>query len=97
MQSRRSMDPHRISSAGYRQSQGEDRGLIHAYDEEEHNTGFGLADLASSDEEEVHPHKANGHAKKLYPNGSASASKRSFSEPIERERSISRKSSPLPR
>jgi hypothetical protein len=98
MQSRRSGDPHRISSAGYRQSQGEDRGLIHAYDEEEHNTGFGLADLASSDEEEEHTPRANGHAKKLYPNGSASASKRSFTEPTEREeRSISRKSSPLPR
>ena len=82
-------------SEGYRRSQGEDRGLIHAYDEEE-STGFGLADLASSDEEE-HEHMGNGNAKKIYANGNGSASKRSFTEPIERERSISRRNSPLPR
>lgn len=60
MQARRSLDPHRLSigSNGYRRS--EDRSLIHAYDEEE-NTGFGLTDLAESDED-APPRSANGRA-----------------------------------
>lgn len=94
MQSRRSLDPHRMSMGSNGYGRGGDReGLIHAYDEEE-NTGFGLTDLTEDSDEDVHPRTSNG---KL--NGKMNGSKRSFSEPIEHERSRSRsgKSSPLPR
>ncbi|KAH6668012.1 magnesium transporter NIPA-domain-containing protein [Halenospora varia] len=93
MQARRSLDPHRMSMGSQGYGRGGDReGLIRAYDEEE-NTGFGLTDLASSDDES-HPHTTNG---KIYSNGNGNAngSKRSFTEPVAREGS--RKSSPLPR
>lgn len=97
MQARRSLDPHRMSvgSAAYARG-GEDRGLIHAYDEEE-NVGFGLTDLTTdSDDDDAPPRSANG---KLGMNGKINGSKRSFHEPLEHEhsRSRSRKSSPLPR
>jgi hypothetical protein len=94
MQSRRSLDPNRMSvGSGYGRNTGDREGLIRAYDEEE-NTGFGLTDLASDSDEEVHAHKSNG---KIYANGNGhvNTSKRSFTETT--ERSISRKSSPLPR
>lgn len=93
MQSRRSIDPHRMSvgSNGYSRA-GDREGLIRAYDEEE-NTGFGLTDLAEDSDEDSTLKSANGNANgKLVGNGSASA-KRSFSEPIE----TPRKSSPRPR
>lgn len=82
MQSRRSLDPHRMSvgSTGYGRS-GDREGLIHAYDEEE---GLGLAELTEDSDDEMR--HANG---KLNGNGNGSASKRSFSEPIERPRKSS--------
>lgn len=69
-----------MGSNGY--VRGSDReGLIHAYDEEE-NLGFGLTDLAEDSEDEDDPPKA-------VPNGkmNGNGNKRSFSEPIEQERS----------
>lgn len=83
-----------MSAGSYGRSDRE--GLIRAYDEEE-NTGFGLTDLASeSDEDAPPPRTPNG---KIYGNGNANASKRSFVEPaaLEDRRSISRKASPLNR
>lgn len=94
MQSRRSLDPHRMSMGSNGYGRGGDReGLIHAYDEEE-NTGFGLTDLTEDSDEDVHHRTSNGNL-----NGKMNGSKRSFSEPIEHDRSRSRsgKSSPLPR
>jgi len=94
MQSRRSLDPHRISMGSNGYGRGGDReGLIHAYDEEE-NTGFGLTDLTEESDEDVHPRTSNG---KL--NGKMNESKRGYNEPIEHDRSRSRSgnSSPLPR
>ncbi|RDW84576.1 putative DUF803 membrane protein [Coleophoma cylindrospora] len=76
MQARRSMDPHRMSTGSY--GRGDREGLIHAYDEEE-NTGFGLTDLADSDDDA--PIHANGSKST---NGANIGSKRSFSEPLER-------------
>ena len=93
MQSRRSMDPHRMSvgSNGYSRA-GDREGLIRAYDEEE-NTGFGLTDLTEDSDEDAPLKSANGNANgNAVGNGSASA-KRSFSEPIE----TPRKPSPRPR
>ncbi len=85
MQARRSLEPHRLSVGSNGFGRGSDReGLIHAYDEEE-NIGFGLTDLAEDSEEDDPPKNTNG---KINGNGN----KRSFSEPIEEERS--RKSSP---
>ncbi|CAL3964770.1 unnamed protein product [Diplocarpon coronariae] len=80
MQSRRSLDPHRISVGSTYRRSGDREGLIHAYDEEE---GLGLTDLTESDDES-HPH-ANG---KLNRNGNGGV-KRSFSEPIEQPRKSS--------
>ncbi|KAL2074315.1 hypothetical protein VTL71DRAFT_8093 [Oculimacula yallundae] len=84
MQSRRSLDPHRMSvGSGYGRS-GDREGLIHAYDEEE---GLGLTELTEDSDDDPHPHangKMNGNG-----NGSASASKRSFSEPQDRPRKSS--------
>ena len=95
MQARRSGEPHRGSHANART---EDRqGLIHAYDEEE-NLGFGLTDLTEdSDDEGAPPMSSNGksNGKAKVPNGNND--KRSFSEPVPREREHSRKSPPLPR
>jgi hypothetical protein len=96
MQSRRSLDPHRMSvgSTGYGRA-GDREGLIRAYDEEA-NTGFGLDDLTEDSDDGGLQQSSNG---KIYSNGNGNAngSKRSFTEAIERERSISRKNSPLPR
>jgi len=91
MQSRRSMDPHRMSvgSNGYGRA-GDREGLIRAYDEEE-NVGFGLTDLTEDSDEDAPLKSANGNGNAIG-NGSASA-KKSFSEPIE----MPRKPSPRPR
>jgi hypothetical protein len=91
MQARRSLDPHRASMGSNAYGRGGDReGLIHAYDEEE-NAGFSLNDLTEdSDDEGAPPMSTNGKA-----NGNGG--KRSFTEPLKRERVPSRKSSPLPR
>ncbi len=93
MQSRRSLDPHRMSMGSNGYGRGDREGLIRAYDEEE-STGFGLTDLTEDSDEEVHSRTSNG---KL--NGKMNGGKSSFSEPLEhdRSRSRSRKSSPLPR
>lgn len=100
MQARRSADPHRLSVGNaYVRGGGDREGLIHAYDEEE-DVGFGLADLASdSDDEGAPPRRsanlngmANGNG-----NGIGVGPKRSFTEPVEHERTRSRKASPLPR
>jgi hypothetical protein len=86
MQARRSLDPHRMSMGSNGFGRGSDReGLIHAYDEEENNAGFGLTDLTEDSDDDAPPKSANG---KMNGNGN----KRSFSEPLERERP--RKSSP---
>ena len=80
MQARRSLDPTRVSMGSNGYVRGSDReGLIHAYDEEE-NMGFGLADLSENSDEDNPPKEAangkmNGHG-----------NKRSFTEPIEQER-----------
>ncbi len=82
MQARRSLDPHRMSMGSNGFGRGSDReGLIHAYDEEESNAGFGLTDLTedSDDDAPLPSAKTNG---KVNGNGN----KRSFSEPLEHER-----------
>lgn len=82
MQARRSNDPHRMSmGSNYgRGDRGDREGLIHAYDEEE-NVGFDLEDLGEdSDDDSLPPRAMNG---KLNGNGS----KKSFTEPLEQERS----------
>ncbi|KAL3419351.1 hypothetical protein PVAG01_09573 [Phlyctema vagabunda] len=79
MQSRRSMDPHRISSGSYGRG-GDRQGLIHAYDEEE-ATGFGLTDLANDSDDDIQHLHANGRTS----NPPNIGSKRSFSEPIEQQ------------
>lgn len=63
MQSRRSVEPHRMSngSLGFspRSPRGDREALIHAYDVE--NGGFGLSDLGEESEEEMNDHRqANG-------------------------------------
>jgi len=91
MQSRRSLDPHRMSvgSSGYgRRSAGDREGLIRAYDEEE-NMGFGLTDLAndSDDDDDMTSSGANGKTNGMSNgNENGSVDKRSFSEPVERPR-----------
>lgn len=60
---------------------GDREGLIHAYDEEENNTGFGLTDLATDSDDDAPPSSAKIPNGKMNGNGN----KRSFSEPIERE------------
>jgi hypothetical protein len=89
------MDPSRLSMGSNGYGRGGDReGLIHAYDAEE-NVGFGLKDLTEDSDEDNPPRHANG---KINGNGNGTANaKRSFSEPVERERGGSRKASPLPR
>ncbi|CAM1502858.1 Fc.00g076340.m01.CDS01 [Cosmosporella sp. VM-42] len=62
MQSRRSADPARHS---FSSRLGDREGLIRAYDEEEAH-GFGLTDLASESEDDMH--QANGNGKKHYEN-----------------------------
>ncbi|KAI9748186.1 MAG: hypothetical protein M1815_003465 [Lichina confinis] len=76
MQAQRSFDHHRASSGSISYSRsgagrrGDDReGLIHAYDEEEENAGFGLADLTEDSDDDddvgpgaVDPSGANGSA-----------------------------------
>lgn len=84
MQSRRSLDPHRMSVGSAYGKSGDREGLIHAYDEEE---GLGLTALTEDSDDDSHLHsngKMNGNG-----NGSASAAKRSFSEPIDRPRKSS--------
>lgn len=78
MQTRRSLDPHTVSSNGYGRG-GDREGLIHAYNEEE-NIGFGLTDLAEDSDDESPPKHANGTM-----NGNGNG-KRSFSEHIDTER-----------
>ena len=74
-----------VGSNGY--GRGDREGLIHAYDEEEENIGFGLTDLAEDSDDDNPPKNANGKM-----NGNGNGSKKSFTEPIEEERP--RKSSP---
>ena len=62
MQSRRSGDPSRHS---FSSRLGDREGLIRAYDEEEAH-GFGLTDLASESEDDMH--QSNGNGKKHYEN-----------------------------
>jgi len=74
-------------------------GLIHAYDEEEHNAGFGLTDLAEdSDEDDVLPNgNANGNGKLMSANVGV---RRSFTEREQQQQQQqpgSRKASPLPK
>jgi hypothetical protein len=87
MQSRRSLDPHRMSvgSSYGRRSAGDREALIRGYDEEE-NMGFGLTDLAgdSDDDDDMTSSGANGKTNGMS-NGNA-VDKRSFSEPVERPR-----------
>lgn len=81
MQARRSLEPHRLSLTSNGDYGRSDRdGLIRAYDEEA-NGGLGLDDLAEDSDYDRPPLpvRLNGHA-----NGNT---KRSFSEPIESERS----------
>jgi len=83
MQARRSLDPHRMSMGSNGFGRGGDReGLIHAYDEEENNAGFGLTDLTEDSDDDAPPPSAK------IPNGLANGNgnKKSFSEPIESER-----------
>lgn len=84
MQARRSLDPHRMSMGSNGFGRGDREGLIHAYDEEENNAGFGLTDLATDSDDDAPPPSAKT------PNGKMNGNKRSFSEPLEHE---SRKSS----
>lgn len=91
MQSRRSADPRMsVGSAGYGRG-GDREGLIRAYDEEA-NTGFGLTNLAEDSDEDHRLGHSNG---KIYSNGNGS--KRSFADPVEQERTLSRRASPLAR
>jgi len=79
MQARRSTD-HRLSVGSNGFDRSDRAGLIQSYDEEE-NAGFGLTDLAEESEEDTPVH-ANGTA-----NGAANGhSKRSFTDPLERDR-----------
>ncbi len=104
MQSRRSLDPGRMSIGANSFGRGDDReGLIHAYDEEE-NVGFGLTDLASEDSGDDAPlSKVSNGSVKLNGNGSLNAngnghlSKGSLIEPIEQERASNSSRSRSPR
>lgn len=85
MQARRSLDPHRMSMGSNGFGRGGDReGLIHAYDEEESNVGFGLTDLAEDSDDDAPPLSAKTPNGKM--NGNGNGNKRSFSEPMESER-----------
>ena len=72
MQTRRSIDQHRLSSGSGYGDRGDRQGLIHSYDEE--NGGFGLTSLSEdSDEEELKAQsdmngRSNGNSK--YPKDS---------------------------
>lgn len=70
---------------------GDRQGLIHAYDEEH---GLGLTDL-DSEEERLGTGNGNGNGK-LYEHANGNGSKRSFVG-SDRDRSHSRRGSPLPR
>lgn len=83
MQARRSLDPHRMSMGSNGFGRGDREGLIHAYDEEESNVGFGLTDLATDSDDDAPPPSAKTPNGKM--NGNGHGNKRSFSEPIERE------------
>jgi hypothetical protein len=50
MQSRRSLEPHRLSTGSIGYGRSDRDGLIHSYDEE--NGGFGLTDLAEESDED---------------------------------------------
>ncbi|KAM0245009.1 hypothetical protein ACHAQJ_010674 [Trichoderma viride] len=79
MQSRRSENTSRHSLSSFH---GDRQGLIRAYDEEE-AAGFGLTDLADSDDEGRHPNGVNGSNGTA--NGSANGKKPYTSNDIELE------------
>ncbi|KAL6895070.1 magnesium transporter NIPA domain-containing protein [Trichoderma evansii] len=79
MQSRRSENTSRHSLSSFH---GDRQGLIRAYDEEE-AAGFGLTDLADSEDEDRHLNGANGSNGKA--NGSANGKKQYTSSDIELE------------